>query len=897
MATTLCSKLLVGVVTAGIAACTAQKVFSNGPIGFDGATPLEWSVRMADSEVARRGDSLAWRPGGRAKWDYTAGLFTLSLLKLHAHVPERGYFAYAERTIGAFIEPDGTINTYKLQDYNLDNINPGKTVLALYLATKEERYKRAIELLRSQLRQHPRTSEGGFWHKQRYPYQMWLDGIYMCAPFYAEYGKVFGEPAVFDDVAKQIRLIATHTYDTNTGLFYHGWDEKKQQDWANRITGTSSNFWGRAVGWFAMALVDVLDFFPTNHPNRAEIIDTLKKVCDGVVRWQDADTGLWWQVLDQGNRKGNYREATASCMFVYTLAKAINHGYIARDLYESVALRGYNGIIRHLIRREPDGAISLTQCCSVAGLGYGRDGSFEYYIREPIVDNDLKGVGPFILAGIELQQLLGLPMKVGSVGAAPSHATGVATVAQEWAQMEQILARIKPPTFPTREFSIMDFGAAADGKNDCTDAIRKAIEACARAGGGRVVVPAGEYLTGPIHLKSGVELHIEGGATLKFKTDPNAYLPAVLTRFEGMECFNYSPLIYAFEQENIAITGEGVLDGQADNQNWWPWKGKKEFGWIDGGPKQDKARNRLIKMVEENVPVSERRFGEGDCLRPAFIQPYRCRSVLIEGVRIRRSPMWEINPVLCTNVIVRSVNIVSHGPNNDGCNPESCIDVLIEDCLFDTGDDCIAVKSGRNNDGRRIGVPSQNIVVRRCTMRDGHGGVVIGSEISGGCRNVFIEDCYMDSPNLDRVLRLKSNAVRGGVIENIFMRNVNVGQVADAVLQIDFVYEEGTNGPFKPVARNIVLENIAVKQTPRVLNVVGFPGAEISHVRIYKSRFLQVAKHDVVKEADVQLIDCQIERKASQKTVLRGLFDEWPILDATEPIVPTIAAVSAFGLN
>ena len=220
--------------------------------------------------------------------------------------------------------------------------------------------------------------------------------------------------------------------------------------------------------------------------------------------------------------------------------------------------------------------------------------------------------------------------------------------------------------------------------------------------------------------------------------------------------------------------------------------------------------------------------------------------------------MWELHPVLSTNVIVRGVEIMSHGPNNDGCNPESCRDVLIEDCVFDTGDDCIAIKSGRNDDGRRLGVPSENIVIRRCTMKDGHGGVTIGSEISGGCRNVFAEDCRMDSPNLDRVLRLKSNAARGGVIENIFMRNVTVGQVSDAVLQIDFLYEEGANGAYPPTARNVVMENLSVNRTPRVLNVLGFPGATISGVRIYNSSFMQVKGPDVVKEADVKLVGCAI---------------------------------------
>jgi unsaturated rhamnogalacturonyl hydrolase len=221
--------------------------------------------------------------------------------------------------------------------------------------------------------------------------------------------------------------------------------------------------------------------------------------------------------------------------------------------------------------------------------------------------------------------------------------------------------------------------------------------------------------------------------------------------------------------------------------------------------------------------------------------------------------MWEIHPTLCTNVIVRGVDIVSHGANNDGCDPESCRDVLIENCVFDTGDDCIAIKSGRNADGRRVGVPSVNVIIRGCTMREGHGGVTIGSEISGSCSNVFVENCNMDSPSLDRAIRLKSNAVRGGVIQNVFVRNVKVGSVADAVLQIDFLYEEGTNGIYKPAARNIVLENVTVANTPRVLNVRGFPGAEISNVRIYNSTFKQVKKPDVIQYADVKLEDCVLE--------------------------------------
>lgn len=411
-----------------------------------------------------------------------------------------------------------------------------------------------------------------------------------------------------------------------------------------------------------------------------------------------------------------------------------------------------------------------------------------------------------------------------------------------WQSVPAILARIKAPKFPARDFNITNFGAVADGKSDSTEAIRKAIAACNVAGGGRVVVPAGVFLTGAIHLKSNVNLFVSEGATLKFNTDPNKYLPVVYTRFEGTECMNYSPLIYAFEQENIAITGTGTLDGNASDQNWWAWTRRKEGS---EAPARSSVR-KLLDYGERGVPVKDRIFGKGEYLRPNFIQPYRSRNILIEGIHIINSPMWEIHPVLSTNITVRGVKINTHGPNNDGCDPESSRDVLIEDCIFDTGDDCIAIKSGRDNDGRRVNVPSENIIVRNSTMKDGHGGVVMGSECSGGIRNVFIENCRMDSPNLERALRFKSNARRGGFAENVFMRNVEIGKVKEAVLTIDFMYETGSNGPYKPIVRNVTLENVKSTSSPRVMWIASFPGALIDNILFSDCVFRGVEATEVV---------------------------------------------------
>ena len=419
-----------------------------------------------------------------------------------------------------------------------------------------------------------------------------------------------------------------------------------------------------------------------------------------------------------------------------------------------------------------------------------------------------------------------------------------------WDMVPQILSRIVPPSFPSRDFDITRYGARGDGRADCTGAFRSAIIACAAAGGGRVIVPDGRFLTGAIHLESNVNLHVMKGATIAFSPNPAAYLPVVLTRFEGVEGMNYSPLIYALDRENVAISGEGTLDGQADGAHWWPWKGNVDFGWKTGDPRQNEAREKLVAMAEQGVAVPQRIFGEGGYLRPQFIQPYRCRNVLIEGVTIVNSPMWEIHPVLCRNVTVRNVSITSLGPNNDGCDPESCSDVLIEHCRFDTGDDCIAIKSGRNADGRRLATPSQNIIIRNCEMRDGHGGVTVGSEISGGVRNIFAERCTMDSPHLDRALRLKNNAARGGLLEHIYMRDVTVGQVADAVLQIDFYYEEGAKGAFTPIVRDVEMRNVTSRKSMYGLYIRGLEKSEISDIRIIDCTFDNVAKPNVVEHVN-----------------------------------------------
>ncbi len=428
-----------------------------------------------------------------------------------------------------------------------------------------------------------------------------------------------------------------------------------------------------------------------------------------------------------------------------------------------------------------------------------------------------------------------------------------------WTSVPAILGRIVAPRFPARDFLITKYGAH-DGA-DASAAIAKAIDACARAGGGRVVVPKGDFETGPIRLQSHVELHLDAGSTLRFSRDPSRY-PLVLTRWEGVELMNYSPLIYAFECEDVAITGEGTLDGQADETHWWNWKPEK--------PPQPQSDDRkaLFKQNDDGVPAAQRVYGQGHFLRPAFVEPYRCRNVLIEGVTIRNAPFWVLHPTLSTNVTIRRVTVIGHGPNTDGCDPESCRDVLIEDCIFDTGDDCIALKSGRNADGRRINAPIENVIIRSCRMKAGHGGITVGSEVSGGARNIYAENDRLDSPDLERGLRLKTNSTRGGTIENIFVRDIEIGNVLLAPIEIDLRYMSET-GNFVPTLRNITVERMHSASSRYGIYIHGLEHSPIVGVVVRDSVFRGVAEGHVI-EGTVDLTLSNLTVEAAPKKAAHG---------------------------
>ncbi|MFD1875260.1 glycoside hydrolase family 88/105 protein [Hymenobacter bucti] len=368
--------------------------------------PKPWSQRMADSFMGWYPDSLGLAQNKAARWGYEQGLLLLAIERVAQRTGLPHYHNYVVRTLDYSLPGDGTILGYKVADYNLDNINTGRVLLALGRAPgpRQAVYRQATQLLHQQLATQPRTSEGGYWHKKKYASQVWLDGLYMAEPFAAEYSQVFQEPAEFDHVAQQFALVEKHLVDPKTGLLYHGWDESRTEKWADKTTGQSPNFWSRGMGWYAMALVDVLDYFPRDHPQRAQLIKDLQRLAPVLARYQDAKTGGWFQVTDQGARAGNYVEASGSCMFVYALAKGVRLGYLNKK-YAVVAHRGYAGILRQFVQTEPDGTVALTGTVSVGGLGGSpyRDGSYAYYLSEPLKKNDFKGVGPFIMASLELE--------------------------------------------------------------------------------------------------------------------------------------------------------------------------------------------------------------------------------------------------------------------------------------------------------------------------------------------------------------------------------------------------------------------------------------------------------------------------------------------------------------
>ena len=365
---------------------------------------IKWSEKMALSIMKRHPQAYQIDEKTEPKWDYVHGLVLTSFEKLYLKTNDKKYFDYIKNYADATIDNQGVVKSYKFENYNIDMVAAGNILFNLYDITKDERYLTVINLLRKQIKEQPRTQSGGFWHKKIYPNQMWLDGLYMGEPFYGQYTTRYENGENLNDIAKQFELIQANATDKKTGLLYHGWDESKQMPWADKVTGCSPNFWSRSIGWYMMALVDALDYFPKEHPKQKELVAYLNSITKNLVKFQDK-SGLWYQVTDKGGSEGNYLESSGSSMFAYAIAKGVNKGYLPKK-YKRKAVKAFNGLTSKLIKTDANGEITITQACAVAGLGGNpyRDGSYSYYVNERKKDNDPKATGPFILAALELNR-------------------------------------------------------------------------------------------------------------------------------------------------------------------------------------------------------------------------------------------------------------------------------------------------------------------------------------------------------------------------------------------------------------------------------------------------------------------------------------------------------------
>ncbi len=1314
------------------------------------AEALTAAARMLESEMKRNPVPCGIDKRKKPKWEYTDGLELQAALAVAKRCPElrEKTLAWAQDYIERMVTKDGEILGYRMEDCKLDCINPGKFAFDMYDLAGGERLRKVLDTQFAQFAIQPRVAEGGFWHKKVYTHQMWLDGLYMGCPFYARYASRFLEGdakrAAFDDIANQFAVVTRHTYDAKTGLYRHGWDESKSMIWADKATGQSAHAWGRALGWFAAAIVDTEEYFPPDHPGREQLRKLLREYTATLIRWQDS-SGAWWQVADQPGREGNYLESTATALIGYAMMKGVNRGILGEDA-KAAALKAWNALNRDFLKENPDGTVSLTRCCSVAGLSADRDGSFEYYLREKIVDNDPKGVGPYMLLAIETcpqvaasacrasggvgdykktvqrrvapvtvetripgrtlvdfgREAFGFlelvppagargPYEVrlgelvksdGSVNMNPGatiraarvtgsvDADGVVRVplaadkrntsggreggaiqippehgvimpfryvevmnapfevTKETVRMvavnypidlsescfacsDERLNRVyelcrhtilvssfaglyvdgdreripyeadayinqlsdyavhsdyslgrashvylmKHPTWPTewKQHSIFmawadwmwsgDTGALAEfyeqlrgdkllerfrrdsdgllatggerlpgrlanekgaadivdwppcerdgfvfrdvnavvnafyyrnllqvaefaralgkpddadvyerrardvrrayneaffdaGRGVCRDGIgtehaslhanaaalacgllsgqdakrvasycisrgmacsvyfaqylleglfnageadaaialmtsdgdrswlgmmeqgatttmeawavkykpnldlchawgtaplnivsryllgvtplepgfakilvrpqigslarvegrvptakgpvevriedgvltldlpaparvewagavsdvlaghhvfrsrasgsafdiQREVDCVAAAGGGRVVVPAGEWTSGAIHLKSNVELYLSEGAKIVFTENLDDYLPAVRTSWEGIECMGYSPLVYAYGCTNVAITGKGTLAPSVETR-WRAWGLARKKN-----PAHDAAKKRLAEWARDNAPMAERQYWklDGSLMRPPLIQFNRCKGVRLEGVTIRQSPFWTIHLLCSEDVVVRGLDVYCDLKNSDGIDIESSRNVLVENCTFEQGDDAVVIKSGINHEGRRRAMPSEDIVVRNCVINDGHSMLSIGSELSGGIRNVLMEDCRAEK-TVDKIFFIKTNPERGGFVENVTMRRIKALDVKyEAVSAITDYFWKPDSVPLDGVLRatpvkNIVLEDISATSAKAVYSFRGYKtepirGLRLKNIKIGKAK-------------------------------------------------------------
>ena len=751
------------------------------------------------------------------KYSYKSAIMLEGMYKAATVLNNREMFDYVKNFLEKYVHEDGTVEVFKLEDYSMDNIRMGYIMLKFYALTGDQRYKKGLDQFMEMLKGQPRTPEGGFWHKKRYTNQMWLDGLFMQGPVYAGYCKMFGGlKECLDDIIAQFELIYSKTYDPATGLLRHAWDSSRTMPWCDHVTGQSQEVWARAMGWYCWAIADLLEDIPDEpkySPYRVRLVTLGIKLADVVVKFQDKDSGMWWQVMDKGGQGKNYLETSSTSMFVYFLAKMHRLGHLDATYLEA-AKRGFDGMCALFVTEGDSGEIYLHNVCKSAGLGRAEDvnsyrpADFKYYTEtEPRLTDNLHGVSPFIHAALELE----FP-----------------------AQMNTKKYILKP------------------GED-----INKVLSD--NAGKAAVIISKGTYRVGPIDIPAHTHLLFEEGAVLDFTDNFDAYEP-VQTRWEGVNCWAMHPCFFIRDAEDVVVEGPGVLDG--NGERWW----NHIMKWKNGGRPAGANLPCEKRLAELNPDFMNQPEGGGgrptQFLRPALLQILNSKNVRIDGVRLTRSPFWTLHPICVTNLILQNITIENpyDSPNTDGIDIESCVNVDVRGCDVNVGDDGIAVKCGSGKEMMAF-QRSENINVEDCTVRNAHGGFVIGSETASGVRWARVRNCRFIGT--DRGIRIKTRRRRGGLMcdieaSDIYMKNVI------CPISINMFYHCGSDEPNlyslekqpvsedTPVIANVKIDRIrAVGVRSMAAFLAGLPESPLKNITVRNSSFHVLKKVEKGLEAEM----------------------------------------------
>ena len=754
-----------------------------------------WTERMSLSAIRKYNTE-------NATYSYKSAILLEALYRAYKVLGDERIFRFVKDMLDHYVPEDGVVRTYDLEAYSMDQVRMGNIMLSIYDLTGEKKYKTAVDMFMQQLKTQPRTPSGGFWHKKGYPNQMWLDGLYMQAPFRVGYCLRFGGlKECLDDTIMQFELVYEKTLDRNTGLLRHAWDESCKMPWCES-DGRSQEVWARALGWYVMALADLLEMIPDTPENsdyRSRFTKIARTLAPVLLTFQDKESGMWWQVMDKAGVGANYLETSATSMFVYFLAK-MNRMGLLDDSFRKAAQIGFDGMTEREVTCGDDGELFLHNTCKSAGLGVAPEGTvyrpadFKYYTEgEERVTDNLHGVSPFISAALELE----FPAQLNSA--------------------RYVL------------------------KKD--DDISKVLEE--NAGKAAVVIPAGKYSSGPISVPSHSHIIFEEGAVLDFTDDFDAY-PPVWTRWEGVYCWAMQPCFFISGAEDVVVEGPGVLDGHGEK--WWahilPWK--------NGGRPAKQVLDCEKRLAELNPNyLSEPEGGGGrpcQFLRPALLQILDSKNIRIDGVTLTRSPFWTCHPVCVTNLKLYNIKIDNpyDSPNTDGIDIESCVNVDVRACDVNVGDDGIAVKCGSGKEMMAF-QRSENITVEDCTVRNAHGGFVIGSETASGVKGAYVRNCRFIGT--DRGIRIKTRRGRGGHMTDIVASDIFMDDVI-CPISINMFYRCGSDDPElyslksqpvtedTPLIKDVTIERVkAVNCRSAAAFLAGLPEVHLQNIVVRDSSF------------------------------------------------------------